>query len=231
MKANITAIVPAAGLGKRFDKTIRKTFAGLKGIPLLVHTLKRLQREDSIKEIIPSLREEDIERGLEMARQYGLDKITRIACGGDERQDSIYNALKLIEDRESLVLIHDGVRPYIPEGAIEELIKGLEGLDGIAPGIPVKETLKEIDGESNIISTVDREKIRAIQTPQVFPFSIIKNAYEQAYKEGFLGTDDASLVERAGGKIRILPGSPYNIKVTTPEDLEMLEHITGREYS
>jgi 2-C-methyl-D-erythritol 4-phosphate cytidylyltransferase len=231
MENRIIAIVPAAGLGRRFGASERKTFVKLGGVPLLIHTLKRLHTENTVSEIIPVLRQEDIGQGFEMIREYGLHKIKQIAAGGRERQDSIYNALKLIEETgedsnlKSLVLIHDGARPVIPEGTIEELLNEIKYVDGAAPGIPAKDTLKRISQDGIIISTVNREGIRGIQTPQAFSFKVIKRAYDAAYDRGFYATDDAALVEETGGKVKIIKGSPQNIKVTTPEDLEMVEYI------
>jgi len=235
METTLIAIVPAAGLGKRFDSSNRKTFARLNGIPLLVHTLKRLNREQSIREIIPVLRPEDIDYGFELVREHSLSKIKRIAPGGKERQDSIFNALKLIEKdgaeecRHYLVLIHDGARPIIPEGTIERLIEQLRDADGAAPGITPKDTLKVVSADEIILSTVDRNKIRAIQTPQAFPFNLIKKAYDKAYQGGYYATDDAALVENDGGRVKIITGSPFNIKITTPEDLQMVEQIITKE--
>jgi 2-C-methyl-D-erythritol 4-phosphate cytidylyltransferase len=235
MDSKIIAIVPSAGLGKRFDSSRRKTFVSIKGIPLLVHTLKRLQREQSIGEIIPVVRREDIDGLFDSVKERKLFKIKRIAEGGQERQDSIFNALKLIEkdDTESLmnifVLIHDGVRPYIPDGMIKNLIDGIEGVDGVIPGIPVKDTVKEVDAGGIVLSTLNRERIRAVQTPQFFSFKAIRTAYDTAFKDGFYATDDAALIERMGGAVRMITGSPYNIKVTVPEDLEMIEHVLNKE--
>ncbi len=235
MKKKIVVIVPAAGLGKRFDSSERKTFVTLGGIPLLAHTLKRLNREPLITDIIPVLRGQDTKTGLEIAEQHKLDKVRWIAAGGTERQDSIYNGLMLLEkmDRgissDTLILVHDGARPVIPKGTIHRLISEVQGIDGAAPGVPAKETLKSVDLNGIITSTVDRENIRAIQTPQIFPFSVLKKAYEKAFADGFYGTDDAMLVERIGGKIKIIPGSPLNIKVTTPEDLHLVEYILANQ--
>ncbi len=235
METNIIAIIPAAGLGKRFDASKRKTFVSLGGIPLLVHTLNRLHNEEVIKEIIPVLRQQDIEKGFEIAVKHKLYKIKRFAPGGQARQDSIYNALKLLDEvgnkslQEGLILIHDGVRPIIPKGMIETLLREIKGLDGVAPGITSKDTLKEVSEDGIVISTVKREKIHSIQTPQVFPFKVIKKAYEMAFAEGFYATDDAALVERIGGKVKIITGSPLNIKVTTREDLEMVECLLKQE--
>ncbi|MBI5098388.1 MAG: 2-C-methyl-D-erythritol 4-phosphate cytidylyltransferase [Nitrospirae bacterium] len=232
MKNKIIAIVPAAGLGKRFNASIKKTFVNLKGVPLLIHTLKRLCEEKFITEVIPVLLEEDIDNGFQMVKKYNMKKIKRIAAGGKERQDSIYNALKLLEKNgtgtDGIVLIHDGVRPFIPKGLIENLIAELKNADGAIPGIPVKETLKEAAADGTVVSTMNREKFWAVQTPQAFFFRVIKKAYDTAYAEGFYATDDAALIERIGGRVKIIPGSPYNIKVTTPEDMEMVEWILGK---
>jgi 2-C-methyl-D-erythritol 4-phosphate cytidylyltransferase len=229
MKKKIIAIVPAAGLGRRFDAKTKKTFAAVHDAPLLVHTLKRLAREESISEIIPVLGEQDIENGFQLIKAYRLKKIKRIARGGQERQDSINNALKLLEQNgtgpDSVVLIHDGVRPFIPEGLVPSLISEIRNFDGVIPGIPVKETIKEVAPDSTVMSTVNRERFRSIQTPQAFTFGVIRKAYDAAYAEGFYATDDAALVERMGGNVKIIAGSPFNIKVTTPEDMKMVEWI------
>jgi 2-C-methyl-D-erythritol 4-phosphate cytidylyltransferase len=112
---------------------------------------------------------------------------------------------------------------------IEKLMDGAGDVDGVIPGIPVKDTIKEVDTNDIVISTLNRENIRAVQTPQLFSFNIIKKAYDRAYEEGFYATDDAALVERVGGNVKIIEGSPFNIKVTTPEDLEMVEYLLGKE--
>lgn len=235
MERKVIAIVPAAGIGKRFDSSGKKTFTSINGTPLLVHTLKRIHREESIMEIIPVLRQQDINYGFELAKDNNLNKIKKIAQGGRERQDSIFNALKLIEKdgadtcNKYLVLIHDGARPIIPDGTIEMLIDQLSSADGAAPGIKPKDTLKEVSSDEIISSTIDREKIRAIQTPQAFSFNIIKKAYDMAYEDGYYATDDAALVEKAGGKVKIIPGSPFNIKVTSTEDVDIVEHILAKE--
>ena len=121
-----------------------------------------------------------------------------------------------------MILIHDGVRPLVSAELIKRLLNEVKGVNGVIPGLPLKETLKEINNRGYVLSTVKREKYWAIQTPQVFQYEIIKKAYDRAYKDGFYATDDAALVERIGGKIKIIAGSPSNIKITTPEDLKMV---------
>ena len=231
MKKTIFAIVPAAGLGRRFDASRRKTFVALNEVPLLIHTLRRLHTEEAITEIIPVLGAQDIERGTGMIRNYQFPKIKRVVQGGRERQDSINNALTFLREeraeqlQDSLILIHDGVRPVFPEGTIEALVRIVQDADGAVPGIPPKDTLKRVGNESIVISTINRDEIRAIQTPQLFPFRVIQKAYELAYRDNIYATDDAALVERMGGRVKVIEGSPSNIKITTPDDLEMVEYL------
>jgi 2-C-methyl-D-erythritol 4-phosphate cytidylyltransferase len=229
----VIAIVPAAGLGKRFRSPVKKTFVDLRGVPLIIHTLIRLCEEKVITDVIPVLHEEDIDNGFDLIKTYGLNKIKKIANGGKERQDSIYNALQLLEhngiESNSIILIHDGVRPFIPDRLIERLIEELKDYDGAIPGFPVKETLKEAASDGTVISTVDRERFWTVQTPQAFYFDTIKKAYDAAYKKGFYATDDAALAENMGARLKIVAGSPLNIKVTTPEDMEMVEWILERK--
>lgn len=231
MKNKMFAIVPAAGLGRRFDASRRKTFVVLNEVPLLIHTLRRLHTEEAVTEIIPVLSEQDIESGTGMIRNYQFSKVKSVIKGGQERQDSINNALTFLQDErsesleDSLILIHDGVRPVIPDGTIEALVRSVEDADGAVPGITPKDTLKKVGNEGVVISTINRNEIRAIQTPQLFPFSVIKKAYELACRDNFYATDDAALVERIGGTVKVIEGSPSNIKITTPDDLEMVGYI------
>lgn len=234
----VVAIVPAAGLGKRFGPGKNKPFQILGGKPLIVWSLETLVSVNEIVDVIPVFKAEDMEYGQNIIEEYNLSKIKRIAPGGKERQDSVYNGLKLIEDTESIVLIHDGVRPLIDKDLIENVIKellipstpplvkggmgGLHGVDGVILGVPVKDTIKEAE-DGIIKSTLKRSSLWAIQTPQVFLYSSILQAYDRAMKEGFYSTDDAALVERNSGKIKVVMGSHKNIKITTPEDLAIAE--------
>ena len=246
MKYNIIAIVPSAGRGIRFDPNTNKPFQNLRGKPIVVWSLHTLESVKEIGEIIPVLKKEDIEKGKEVFKKYKLSKIKTIAPGGKERQDSVYNGLKLIGDKDCIVLIHDGVRPLVEKELIEKAIKesiispclplvkggkgGLKGFDGVILGVPVKDTIKESEGEI-IKKTLRRDLLWAIQTPQVFPYRVIMSAYEKAMKKGFYATDDAALVERYGGKVKIIMGSYRNIKITTPEDLAIAEYLLSRFYN
>ena len=237
--------MPAAGLGKRFGPGTNKPFQSLSGKPIIVWSLEILEAVVDIAEIIPVLKNEDMEHGAKVFEANSLSKIKKIAPGGRERQDSVYNGLKLIEDKNCIVLIHDGVRPLIDRDLIERTIKELKDCDGVVTGVPLKDTIKEVQSlrpelrprvsefgvQSEIIikKTLNRNILWAIQTPQVFPYNSLFTAYEKAMKEGFYSTDDAALVERYGGRIKVVMGSYKNIKITTPEDLAIAEFLLSRK--
>lgn len=224
MKEKVIAIIPAAGAGKRFGSN--KPFYPLFGLPLIIWPLRVLESVNLVAEIIPVLKESDMEEGAELFERFNLSKIKRIAPGGKERQDSVYNALKLIKDKKSLILIHDGARPLIDDNLIIETIRCLGDYDGIITGVPVKDTIKEVrlsEGDHIVTRTPKRETLWAIQTPQVFRYGILMKAYDDAMDKRFYSTDDSALVERIGGQIRVIMGRYENIKVTTPEDIAIIE--------
>jgi 2-C-methyl-D-erythritol 4-phosphate cytidylyltransferase len=227
----VVAIVPAAGLGKRFGQGTNKPFQTLGGKPLIIWSLKTLEAVEAVCEIIPLLKPEDMEFGQRLLEEEGFLKIKRIAAGGKERQDSVYNGLKHMEDNNSIVLIHDGVRPLIRPHLVEELIKQMsdairnrEECDGIIPGVPVKDTIKETE-DGFVRKTLRRGSLWAVQTPQAFPCKKILRAYDEAAREGYYATDDAALIERYGGTVKVIMGSYTNIKITTPEDLVVAEAL------
>jgi 2-C-methyl-D-erythritol 4-phosphate cytidylyltransferase len=218
----VTAVVPAAGLGKRFGDGANKQFLVLAGKPLLIWALEALEALPEICEIIPVLRDGDMEYGIGMLEEYGISKVRRIAPGGRERQDSVFHGLKLVDNKKGIVLVHDGVRPLIEPPLIVNAIARLKDCDGVVVGVPVKDTIKDVaDGE--VKHTLRRDTLWAVQTPQVFRYETIYAAYEKASKESFYSTDDSALVEKYGGRIKMVMGSYKNIKITTPEDLKVAE--------
>jgi len=225
---SVTAIIPAAGLGKRFGPGKDKPFQTIGGKPLILWSLGSLQEIPEISEIIPVLRTEDILAARKLFEQYGISKIKRIAPGGKERRDSVFNGLKLIEDRHGFVLIHDGARPLLEKDFVKAMIANMseskDAIDGIIPGVPVKDTIKEAE-RGYVIKTLKREQLWAIQTPQVFRYDKIFPAYEQAIGTRHYATDDAALLERIGGRIRVIMGLYRNVKITTPEDLIIAEAL------
>lgn len=224
MVSPLIAIVPAAGIGRRFDGAVKKTRVDVLGSPLLIHTLRRLHGLEQVSEIIPVIHREDMDEWMDIINDQKMIKIRQVIPGGEERQDSIFNALKTL-DGEALVLIHDGVRPVFPADLVQRLISGLDSFDGIIPGLPLGDTVKTVGPDGLVVTTVSRDRLWAVQTPQVFPLRVIKRAYERASADGFYATDDASLVERNGGRVKVIEGSRYNIKVTTRKDLAMVEWL------
>lgn len=222
MKENVIAIVPAAGLGARFGPGTNKPFHPLLDKPLIVWSLEVFETLDEIREVIPVLKEQDMETGVEIFEKYNLSKVKRIAPGGKERQDSVYHGLKLLQGKADMVLIHDGARPLIDVGIVKTTIRSVSGFDGVIVGVPVKDTIKEVR-DSVVKSTLKRDTIWAIQTPQLFLYDSLMKAYQKAMEEEFYSTDDAALLERSGGRVRVIMGSYSNIKVTTPEDVPVAE--------
>ena len=222
MPHKVIAIVPAAGLGRRFGEGRNKPFESLGGKPIMIWALELLDKMSEVSEIIPVLKEMDIEAASDLFRKHGIKKIRRIAPGGRERQDSVFNGLHFIEEQASIVLIHDGVRPFVDPKTVRRALKALPGYDGVVIGVPPKDTIKEVDGDL-IRQTLKRETLYAIQTPQIFYYQPLLAAYEKSMKESYYATDDAGLVEKNGGRIRVVKGDYSNIKVTTPEDLLIAE--------
>lgn len=226
MQNRVVAIVPAAGAGKRFGGN--KIFATLKGLPVLAWVLKTLQSTESISEIIPVLSGRDIEKGLKLVESFGIDKVKKIVPGGKERQDSVFRGISAIDEEDSLVLIHDGVRPLVRDGLIRSVISAVEGYDGAVAAVPVKDTIKLVDNHL-VIKTPDRNTLVSVQTPQVFPYKTILEGYNRVKVEGGFYTDDASIVEHYGGKVRVVEGDYRNIKITTHEDLLVAERLLEEE--
>lgn len=228
----VTAIVPAAGSGKRFGINKNKPLFKFKGKPLLIWPLLALQNIKEIKEIVPVVKLQDIKKTRELVKHYKITKVKDIIEGGQERQDSIYNALKILNSNTQIVLIHDGARPFIDKKLVQKMISEIylsrKEIDGIITGVPVKDTVKEIEYSNNladiyISKTLNRDSIWAIHTPQVFFFHKLSLAYKKAIEDDFYATDDSALMERYGARIKIIKGSYRNIKVTTPEDIKVAE--------
>jgi len=222
MQHKAMAIVPSAGLGRRFGEGRNKPFETLGGKPVLIWALEALEKMPEIFEIITVLKETDIQAGRELFKHYKITKVKRIVPGGKERQDSVFNGLQFIEDNGSVVLIHDGARPFLEPKTVRKALRALSGCDGVVIGLPPKDTIKEIEGEL-IRLTLKRDTLIAVQTPQIFFYQPLLAAYEKAMKESFYATDDAALVERNRGRIKVVKGEYTNIKITTPEDLVIAE--------
>ena len=222
-------IIPAGGTGRRMGGEIPKQYLSLAGIPILVHTLREFQRSPLVDEILLVVPGGDVaEVRRDVIGRYDFSKISLVIAGGSERQDSVRNALVHVRDEHEIILVHDGVRPFVTEALIERAVAGAKAFGAVTVGVPVRDTVKAVDAAGRVVKTVLREGFWLTQTPQAFRREVILAAYERAAADGFYGTDDASLVERMGIPVRMIPGDADNIKVTTPEDLARGERMIRR---
>jgi 2-C-methyl-D-erythritol 4-phosphate cytidylyltransferase len=222
----VHAIIVAAGKGIRMSNTVRKQYIELDGIPILSRTLTVFNRCDLIDQIIMAMPEDDIDFCRnKIIPAANLTKEAVLVIGGTRRQDSVYNSLKAIEMDDGIVLIHDGVRPFVNPEDLVVCINGAREHGACILGIPAFDTVKHVNAKNEIMDTQKREMLWLAQTPQAFQLKLIKKAHEIAKKEGFKGTDDASLVERLGEIVKIMPGSRSNIKITNQEDLRLARAI------
>ncbi|HTP64987.1 MAG TPA: 2-C-methyl-D-erythritol 4-phosphate cytidylyltransferase [Geobacteraceae bacterium] len=221
----VIALVPAAGMGKRMGAEINKQYLLLAGKPIVAHTLQVFEDTPLVDDVyvivpeaeIPYCREHVVER-------HGFAKVRGIVAGGAERQHSVMNGLRALTgaDDDDVVLIHDGVRPFVTPQILMHAVETARLHDGALVAVPVKDTVKVVN-EGIVRATPPREKLWLAQTPQAFRYSVIMAAHEIAEAERYLGTDDASLVEWLGKDVHIVVGDYRNIKITTPEDLILAE--------
>jgi 2-C-methyl-D-erythritol 4-phosphate cytidylyltransferase len=214
------AIIPAAGFGKRVGTKTNKQFLKLKGIPTSIYTMRKIADSPLINEIIPVIRPDEISMFKnKILKEFPVKKIKKIVPGGIERQDSVYNAINSIEHAD-LVLVHDGVRPLFQSDLIEKCLEKANSFEACAVAIKAVDTIKTgFDGFFK--STLDRNTIFQIQTPQAFKYSLLKKAYDFVQNNKIKITDDAQAIEIIGEKVAIIEGSRYNFKITTKEDLKL----------
>ena len=214
-----TAVIVAAGKGRRMGTEISKQFLPLCGKEILAHTVEKFEKAACIRDIILVTGGDALQDVRQMVQEYGWKKIISVTEGGKERQDSVFLGLQQVPQDTEIVLIHDGVRPFVTEEILERSIAAAKETGGCVAGVPAKDTIKVCDAEGFAIATPDRSTLRQIQTPQTFRRKEILAAYEKAKADGFLGTDDASVAEPSGFPVRVIMGSYRNIKITTKEDL------------
>jgi len=222
----VVALIPAAGQGKRMGSERPKAFISLGALPILAHTLQKFEACPQVDEIIPLVPPgEGVTWTREIVSRHGLQKVFQIMPGGAERQESVFIGLKAIREKAGAVIIHDGARPFVTIDLIQRSLSEARRFRAVAVALPASETTKEVDGENIVLRTVDRRQLWLMQTPQSFDYNLILRAHEEARRDGFVGTDDASLVERLGVPVKIIEGSRLNFKITTPEDLVLAEAI------
>ena len=219
-----TAVILAAGLGKRMQAGHNKQFIEICGQSVLTHTLTVFAEIPEIAKIVLVVRAGEEDTCRNMIPEIAESK-TVLAIGGKERQDSVHNGIRAITWECEYILIHDGARPLITEEVIRRTLLAAQNSGAAICAVPVKDTIKQADSDGNVLATIPRESLWAVQTPQVFRADLIRRAYENAYVHNHYGTDDASLVEYLGEKIKIVTGDYENIKITTPEDIPTAEQI------
>ena len=220
---NAVAVIVAGGQGTRIEGKLPKQFLNLGDKPILAHCVQSFEACETVDQIVLVVPEDYLEYCSQtIVDQHDFKKVKKIVCGGKERQDSVYLGLKACPNSTTVVAIHDGVRPFVSPQKISESIRLCEEKKAVILAVPAKDTIKRVEGNS-VVTTLDRKKLWLVQTPQVFEYPFILNAYEKANEEGFVGTDDAMLVERLGQEVAVVEGEYQNIKITTVEDLVMAE--------
>lgn len=221
----VFALIMAAGSGKRMGGSVKKQFLKLADKEILSHTLETFDRCSAVDGIVIVTSADEKDHVKELS--VNMSKVICITEGGSERQYSVLNGLRILKECD-IVLIHDGVRPFVRQEDILTCIGTAQSYGASVLGVPVKDTVKVCNAEGEITATPDRKTLWLAQTPQAFKYDIIMKAYEYAEKENFLGTDDASVVERYGIKVKMVMGNYNNIKITTPEDLILGNAIIAR---
>ena len=218
-------IIVAAGTGSRMKKDINKQFIKLDNKEIIAYTIDKFYINNEIDDIVVVIKKDEEDYFKEnILEKYNFKNI-KIAYGGEARQDSVYNGIQKLDKNCEVVLVHDGARPFVTEEIINNSIQEAKKHNAVVVGVKVKDTIKVVGEEGNIVDTPNRKYLWLVQTPQVFKYDIITKAYENAYNENYYGTDDAMLVEKIGYDVKMIEGSYDNIKITTQEDLNFGEQI------
>jgi 2-C-methyl-D-erythritol 4-phosphate cytidylyltransferase len=233
MFMRVFVIVPAAGMGTRMapghaTPNAPKQFLALQGVPILVHSLRAFAAVPRVSCIVVAVRKPEISRMEALIAEHALDPRVRVVEGGDTRQDSVSHALKAIAAADDdIILVHDAVRPLIDSATIERTIEAVENYGAAIVGLPAVDTIKQVERTARgaiVTATIPREYIVQAQTPQGFRWSVLRQAFADAEADGFVGTDEASIVERSGVQVAVVMGSPANLKITHPGDLKLAEY-------
>jgi 2-C-methyl-D-erythritol 4-phosphate cytidylyltransferase len=232
----VSVILPAAGLGTRMGRSVpekagtsRKQFMLLDGSPILLHTIRKFASSPAVAEIVVALRSEDVEWVRELLRQENFGKPVRLVEGGDSRQQSVENALATLAAGTELVAVHDAVRPFIEHAVLDKVFAEATDTGAAIVGIVPVDTVKQVH-RNKIRQTIPRERLILAQTPQVFRFDLLKQAFAKAREDGFTGTDESSLVERLDQvEVSVISGSDRNIKITKPSDMDLARLFLAEE--
>ena len=223
------AILLAGGAGKRMGSSTNKPFLLLDNKPILVHSLRVFEECRAVDGIYLVVNQKDLPLiQEEILEAYKFGKIVKLVIGGRLRQDSVKNGLEAIEEPCDVVVVHDAARPFVSPAFVEKSISLMEMFDAIIPALPVKDTIKVISKEGFVSKTLERDGLWNVQTPQTFKYNLIMKAYREGMAKKLLGYDDSAFVEYLGKRVKVVEGSPYNIKITTPEDLVIAKGILSQ---
>jgi len=225
---SVLAIIPAAGMGVRMGGETPKQFLSLEGVPIFVHTLRKFVNADCIDDIFLGLRAEDMERAQREIDRENFSKPVRLVAGGPVRQETVARALALAPPTTEVVAVHDAVRPFIEREMIERVVEAARKDGAAILALLSVDTIKQVERQT-IVGTMPRDRIVLAQTPQVFRYEIIREAFDRAAADGFIGSDESVLAERLGYTVRVLMGSDRNIKITKPSDLPLARLYIAQE--
>ncbi|MBZ5515949.1 MAG: 2-C-methyl-D-erythritol 4-phosphate cytidylyltransferase [Acidobacteriia bacterium] len=225
---SVLAIIPAAGWGVRMGGDTPKQFLSLEGVPIFIHTLRKFAASEVIDNILLALRPEDMERvRVEVDREH-FSRPVRLVAGGPSRQETVARALAEAPAGTEIVVVHDAVRPFVELAMIQRVVEAARKDGAAILGILSVDTVKQVERQT-ILGSIPRERIVLAQTPQAFRYPIIREAFDRAASDGFVGTDESSLAERLGCNVTVLMGSDRNIKITKPSDLPLARLYIAQE--
>lgn len=225
----VSVVVVAAGRSTRMGGIGSKPYITIGDRPVLGHSLLVFEVSPLVSEIVVVTEQTEIARcRSEVVERYGFKKVKNIVAGGSVRQESVWQGLLKISPESGFVAVHDGARPLLTVGLLEEVVRCAIQFGSAVTAVPVKDTIKTADADGFVLDTPDRQRLWAMQTPQVFRYDLLMDAYRRAFSEGIVGTDDAMLMEHSGHPVKLCMGSYENIKVTTPEDLDLAELVLRR---
>lgn len=233
--SRIAAILPAAGLGTRMGAETPKQFLELDGVPIFVHSLRKIASCEAVTDIVLATRAEEIAHLEERVRAEKFQQTVRVVRGGDTRQDSVGHALRQVPKEADIVLVHDAVRPFVTREQIARVIEEARRCGAAILGIPAMDTVKEVkrgslpEDVALITGTIPRERVVLAQTPQVFSAKLLRDAFARAEADGLNASDEAGLVERLGHDVHVVLGSERNIKITKPADMDLAKFYLEQE--
>ena len=228
MNSKVCALIPAAGKGSRMAHSVKKPYLKLAQKPILAHTIQRFEQNSAVDAISVIVDPADFnECQTAVLRPYPFTKVQELVEGGKTRQMSVYNGICALSTDVDFVIVHDGVRPFVTDEIIFACLTAADECGAAVAAVPVKDTIKVANEESFIVETPPRDRLWAVQTPQVFRRSLLQEAHQAAQARQLTATDDASLVEKLGFPVKLVNGSYANLKITTPIDLRMAEVLVS----